>query len=402
MNTNRSGLPRLLYIGHVPVQATVAGSTLIYRLLQDYPADRLRIWEENLLPAIESARLPGVQYERFFVAPPRLMHTRFEARVRKILFDRAPSTARRLARKVGRDGWQPEAVMTVVHGATWLVGYHVARRLNLPLHLLVHDEILNSCHLPIQCKEEVDAQFGEVWRYATSRLCASRFMAEKYTAEFGARGELLHYGRAVSALEFTTPPDRLKMPAQSLHFAYAGSVASVAYGMLLGALAKLLEQRGHRFSLFTSMASDAGQRYGLDGPNVTLRPIVPLNDLIRFLHEQADVLYVPMSYEPDDRPNMEISFPTKLADYTAAALPILIQGPPYCSAVRWSLEYPFSAEVVDRPPDLGGAIERLENPEHRWRLAEGAVVASQACFTQEKSIAVWHEHLRAVETAKAV
>jgi hypothetical protein len=114
------------------------------------------------------------------------------------------------------------------------------------------------------------------------------------------------------------------------------------------------------------------------------------------------VLYVPMSFEPDDRPNMEISFPTKLADYTAAALPILIQGPPYCSAVRWSREYPFSAEVAESPADLAGAVERLENPEHRWRLAEGAVVASHACFTQEKSIAVWHEHLRGVETAKAV
>ena len=41
-------LPRLLYLGDVPVEASYHGSALIYRLLQHYPVDRLMIIESNL------------------------------------------------------------------------------------------------------------------------------------------------------------------------------------------------------------------------------------------------------------------------------------------------------------------------------------------------------------------
>ena len=45
------GLPRLLYVGDVPVEASYHGSALIYRLLQRYPVERLRIVEGNIFPA---------------------------------------------------------------------------------------------------------------------------------------------------------------------------------------------------------------------------------------------------------------------------------------------------------------------------------------------------------------
>ena len=41
-------LPRLLYLADVPVEASYHGSALMYRLLQRYPADRLRVVEGNL------------------------------------------------------------------------------------------------------------------------------------------------------------------------------------------------------------------------------------------------------------------------------------------------------------------------------------------------------------------
>ena len=46
--TEASTLPRLLYIGDVPVEASYHGSALLYRLLQTYPPDRLRIIEAGL------------------------------------------------------------------------------------------------------------------------------------------------------------------------------------------------------------------------------------------------------------------------------------------------------------------------------------------------------------------
>jgi hypothetical protein len=94
---------------------------------------------------------------------------------------------------------------------------------------------------------------------------------------------------------------------------------------------------------------------------------------------------------------MEISFPTKLADYTAAALPILVYGPEYCSAVRWARQNPSAVAVVDKQGEdyLTRQIEHLENADHRYDLAQGAVAASKAYFTQAKSLATFYGHLLA-------
>ena len=42
-------LPRLLYLGDVPVEASYHGSALLYRLLQAYPAERLTIIEAGIV-----------------------------------------------------------------------------------------------------------------------------------------------------------------------------------------------------------------------------------------------------------------------------------------------------------------------------------------------------------------
>jgi hypothetical protein len=392
--------PRLLYIGDVPIQATTAGCTLMHRLLIDYPKDRLRIWESNANPHVPDVRLPGVKYESFFTVFPRLLYTRWEQLVRWRMVVAARSVGRRLTRRVrrgaARDGWMPEAILTVAHGTAWLSAAEVARRFKLPLHLIVQDEAAETTRVAKSKLGEVERLFGETWRLAASRMCASPFMAESYKTRYGAPGEWLNYGRAPGTLQFDKPPARLAEPVQSLTFAYAGLISSDAYGGLVGELATVLERRGHKLILFTKILPDSAQRYGLDRPNVAVRPFVPLNDLIRFLHENADVLYVPMSFDAVDRPNMEISFPTKLADYTAAGLPILIYGPSYCSAVRWAKSVTNTpAEVVD---DSGGealdaAVGRLENAEHRQALALGAIAAGGTYFTQARSLEVLYGNL---------
>ena len=55
-------LPRLLYVGDVPVECSYHGSALLYRLLQKYPVDRLRIIEAGLQASRPDRRLKAVSY----------------------------------------------------------------------------------------------------------------------------------------------------------------------------------------------------------------------------------------------------------------------------------------------------------------------------------------------------
>ena len=62
--------------------------------------------------------------------------------------------------------------------------------------------------------------------------------------------------------------------------------------------------------------------------NVESRGFVPNTRLISVLRDEVDVLVLPMSFDPLERINMELSFPSKLTDYTATCLPILVWAPP--------------------------------------------------------------------------
>src|SRR5262245_3037215 len=74
MSFHQSQLPRLLYIGDVPVTDTFAGAALMYRLLAFYPADKLAI-VCSVAPGMRT--LPGVRYYHWGARFPRLLQTRF-------------------------------------------------------------------------------------------------------------------------------------------------------------------------------------------------------------------------------------------------------------------------------------------------------------------------------------
>ena len=103
-----------------------------------------------------------------------------------------------------------------------------------------------------------------------------------------------------------------------------------------------------------------------------------------------------MSFDSADRTNMEMAFPSKLADYTATGLPLLIYGPGYCSAVTWACENPGVAIIVDSEPNLLSAIKDLaHNPDTRLKLGARALAAGREYFTHDRAQQLFHQSLSA-------
>jgi hypothetical protein len=98
-------------------------------------------------------------------------------------------------------------------------------------------------------------------------------------------------------------------------------------------------------------------------------------------------MFVPMSYRVRDRHNMEVSFPSKLTDCTAIGLPLIIDGPDYCSAVRWARENPGVSEIVtDESTDgLRLVLQRLQDPAVRFSLAREAIRRGKEYFGHDRA-----------------
>src|ERR1044072_2266545 len=130
-------LPRLLYVGDVPVEASYHGSALLHRLLGNYPTDRLTVIE-TAAPSMPSRRLANVNYLSHPIGKQRWLNTRFHSQA-VAWFSRA---ATRKGPQISAllNGFACEGVLTVAHGFGWLAAADVAVQRNVPLHLMVHDD----------------------------------------------------------------------------------------------------------------------------------------------------------------------------------------------------------------------------------------------------------------------
>jgi glycosyltransferase involved in cell wall biosynthesis len=379
-------LPRLIYLSNVPVEASYHGSALLFRLLSDYPPEKLHVLEGSTPHASRpDRRLRGVTYGVFPSGIARLLRSRLLIPYGSLLILRAASWWSRVERYCR--GFRPEAVLAVAHGPLWITAAAYARQRGLPLHLICHDDIRATMHLAPRYHPWLEELFGRCYREAASRFCVSPYMREDYCQRYGADAGVLYPGRAPGSPAFTAPPLRLDRPCLELTVAFGGTINSDGYARILRDLAEALRQVGGRLLIFG--LDDAGVRQcGLDAPNVQARGLLPSAEMIRACREEADALVVPMSFDPLHQQNMRAGFPSKLADYTAAGLPLLVIGPPESSAVKWAVENAPVAEVVTLPgtePILPALLRLKEDAAHRLALAQAAIRVGEAFFAPERA-----------------
>jgi glycosyltransferase involved in cell wall biosynthesis len=373
-NAAAATLPRLLYLADVPVESSYHGSALIHRLLTGYPNERLRIVESSLLRSQPQRRLPDVEYAELRHGSQRLLNTRFARWYSTWLMKTAAKRVGQLGQLL--NGFKPEAVLSVTHGFSWLTAARFAAQYGLPLHLICHDDLPRLSQIVPSMTNWLEREFGNVYRATASRLCVSPFMREAYHKRYGSDGTVLYPSRSANCIEYESPPERLARNDHQFTVAFAGTINSQGYVRALKSLAKALEIVQGQLLIFGPLKAEHARLIGLEGHNVVLRGLVSSDELMKRFREEVDVLFVPMSFDPADESNMKISFPSKLTDYTAVGLPLLIYGPDYCSALRWAIENDGVAVVVDREDSraLAQAVQRLASvPEDRIAFGQRAL-----------------------------
>jgi glycosyltransferase involved in cell wall biosynthesis len=370
--------PRIAYVGDVPVEASYHGSALLHRLLSDYPADRLAIIE-TATESQSQRRLPNINYVSRPISKQRWLNTRFHPYAVAWFTHAAQRVAPHLSQSM--NGFECESVLTVAHGFGWLAAAQVANKRRVPLHLIVHDDWPRVADIAPQFRNWLDDRFASVYRQAQSRLCVSPAMSRFYEKKYGAPATVIYPSRATDCADFAEPPARLADRDNQFTIVFAGTINSRGYVRALTALQKALEPVDGRLLIFGPLTSEAA----LSHRNTESRGLLSSDELLMRLREEADALFVPMSFDASDRANMEMAFPSKLADYTATGVPLLIYGPSYCSAVVWAHENPGVAEVVEAETDLASAIARLaNNSDHRISLGKRALETGRQYFTHAR------------------
>src|SRR6185369_7553046 len=224
--------------------------------------------------------------------------------------------------------------------------------------------------------------------------CVSPAMSRFYEERYGAPAEVIYPSRAANCPDYDEPPAHLARNDKPFTIAFAGTINSDGYIKALIALQNALKPVNGRLLIFGPLTPDVAERIGLDDPQTEICGLLSAVDLLKRLREEASALFVPMSFDASDRANMEMAFPSKLADYTATGVPLLIYGPSYCSAVAWARENPGVAEVVEAEPDLPSAVAKLAtSPDHRIALGKRALNIGREYFSHARVQQRFHQFL---------
>ncbi|MCS7063876.1 MAG: hypothetical protein NZM04_07530 [Methylacidiphilales bacterium] len=150
-------------------------------------------------------------------------------------------------------------------------------------------------------------------------------------------------------------------------------------------IVEILKHYNGQFHIYgdaTPETINASELAGYD--NIHVKGYLPHAQLIDTLRNTSHVLYSPLAFLPEDD-NMRLCFPSKLVDYTAVGLPIILHGPPYASQMRWATQYPDSFVTIDSMDTqaIERAILRLTDPATRHSLASNAIALGQKVFSWE-------------------
>ena len=382
--------PSLLYVGDVPVEASYHGSALLHRLLINYPQEKLAVVETGN-ESEPQRRLPNVKYISSPISKQRWLNTRFHRYAVSWFTASADRSAPRIAQSLNGFGF--ESVLTVAHGFGWLAAARIASEHNVPLHLMIHDDWPRIANVTSRFRQRLDERFAKVYQQAQSRLCVSPAMSRGYHERYGKPADVIYPSRAPAGPDFREPPARLSRNDKPFTIAFAGTINSNGYIRALLALQETLKSVGGRLLIFGPLTPAEAKHVGL---NSTTRAcgLLSSSELMTRLRDEADALFVPMSFDSRDCVNMQMAFPSKLADCTAVGLPLLIYGPHYCSAVAWAHENSGVAEVIETEDALGHAVHRLANDaDHRIALATRALAIGRQYFSYDRIQQVFYQSL---------
>jgi len=379
-------LPNLLYWADLPVSPTAAGAILLHRLLEAWPPEKLMVVTPD---AVKGCPLPSVRkYEPPRSRFARLWHTRLGKYAMSL--DTLQQMARMKARGGGAPPWlrrsidefRPDAVLTAGVAGAWIHAAGLARRLGIPLHMIVHDDHHYAYFWLPQLEPFGERLFGRAYRQAVSRLCVSAPMERTYERRFGVPGEVLLPSRGRESAFFRKPPARVDSPIARAKVFYAGSVYGKGFEVL-DEIAGALQTKGHRLIVYSPSVPTAFQPQSLE-----IRAPLPSADLVKVLHDEADFLLLLTSFAPENREVVTTLFPSKMVDYTAAAVPVLVVAPDYACITDYIRHRPGAGHLVtsQRGADVLAVVEELvRDAAKRQALAEGAVAAGLEDFSYDKA-----------------
>lgn len=257
----------------------------------------------------------------------------------------------------------------IPHGVEFWYAYEVARELEIPYVLNVHDHLTyNMPGFPYM--EWILEKLGTAWRGADQRFVISEAMGNAYCQMYGT----VPFTTVTDGLE-TVAPAPLRRSRDAIHMYFMGALHlsyQPNFDALLGGLDKVAERAPDRTVTLTSRGSALNVHSSIP---VTNLPWASEAEVAGDL-EVVNWLYFPLPFDEEHDDFVRYSLSTKLVTYLGSGLPILYHGPAHSAAAQLLTQHDAAvqvhtpdaeaiADVLLHPPDLEAIVENALGLAHR-------------------------------------
>ena len=393
---------RTLYMCSAP-PSSIAGAMVILRnLFQDFPPDRLwMLVTERAMRRVEIVDGQPLPWRCDTVPLPTIeghFIWRFHYPLRAALI---PIITRRAVEAIRRH--QIEAIFSAPYDAEMLVAAYLAhRRTGCDLHVYVMDDwVYNARRTHPLLGWLAERYMPQIARSATRLWAISPAMAQDFANDYDVKAGILWHSVDLTAFGGARA-QRKRSPDGVLTVVGLGSIYGVNLIPLRNLLAAIDRLRSDgdpaldwRFRLYTTQPAEWLTHLGIS-PTSWLEIQQASPQEVPHVLAQADVLFLPLSFEEPWAQIVRTSFPTKLAEYLASGTPILVHAPSYATTVQYTRTHDC-ALIVDTQDSgaLVGALRRLATDTGlRARLSANAVAVAERNHDRRRVVAEFLEAFR--------
>lgn len=359
---------------------------MLHRLLRAVsPADYCLISREDYShyePADDSARLPA----RYYHVPPEFQFQRpnrfglYRVRGPLNLMAQVLHRAKRVAKIIQAE--KCEAIMACSGDVVDIpAGYLASRWARVPFYAYLFDDYLyqwtRRLHRSFVRRAERIAIKG-----AAAVIVPNEFLRDEYRRRYGVEATVIH--NPYEDVEIDNLDETLSSGGDAeVRIVFTGAIYHANYGAFRNLVAAIeqLGRPGVRLHVYTSQPPDVLENENIRGPIVYHKHVPPLE--AHRIQRQADILFLPLSFNSGIPEVIRTSAPGKMGEYMATGRPILAHAPSD-SFVSWYFKEHECGAVVDQsdPTDLARAIQQLlDDADLRRRFGANARKRVKADFS---------------------
>lgn len=376
-----ASLPRVLIYSHEFPQSGTAGGLILSRLLRDYPKEQVLILgpapQPNSGPLEFPHRPIGMPWSKF-------EHSRFNRLHRSMRsFGLVPRAAvAKVASMVG--DFRPEVVLTVMQHGTWYdSAWLYAQEAGLPLVAVIHDDNEEFDKVHAFASGAQRRRDGGFYRFARHRLCVSPEMEEEFAQRYGVRGEVMYPIRSEDLHPRDLRENRMLKVSGRLTLGFVGN-PNYGYGEQLLRMVPAFREANVRLLVWGRQPGGPAAPLADAADVVELRGFLPSAKAWAQAKEACDAVILPYSDPPGRMEKLySIHFPSKLPEYLALGMPVVVAGPASATGVRWAANNPGAALLLDggAPETWAPRLAELRKDDAmRESLGHGALAAGNKYF----------------------